>query len=192
VPGTLRAFVAARLPGALLTALEDLQGELRAEGLRARWVRPGGMHLTLAFLGEIPAGQVAAVAGAVRCAAAGCAPVGLSAGGIGVFPGLRRPRVLWVGLAGQTERLAELQRRLDGRLSALGFQTADRPFRGHVTLGRLTSPVDAGRIAAAVASRDGRLFGRFEVRELVLIQSDLRPSGPVYTELIRAALAEGG
>ena len=189
MPARLRAFVAVELPQDLLTALEAVQTELR-QRLRARWVRPGSMHLTLKFLGDIPAAQVASVAAAVQAATGGHTRFSLAATGIGVFPSLRRPRVIWAGFSGQTGLLSDLQRSLEESLAALGFPPEERPFRGHLTIGRFSEPVDPGRMAEVVNSFDARVFGELAVRELVLFQSDLQPKGPVYTALARAQLKE--
>jgi 2'-5' RNA ligase len=187
MPALLRAFVAVEIPQGLLTALETVQSELRRR-LRARWVRPGSMHLTLKFLGDIPAGQVASVADAVQAAACEHPSFSLTVSGIGVFPGIRRPRVIWAGFSGQTGLLSDLQRSLDERLAALGFPREERPFRGHLTIGRFSESVEHALMAEVVNSFDARTFGEFAVKELVLFQSDLQPKGPVYTDLARAQL----
>jgi 2'-5' RNA ligase len=148
------------------------------------------MHLTLRFLGNIRADQVAGVADALHSAAGRRDPFGLTAAGIGVFPGARRPRVLWAGLSGALAALAQLQRELDERLVAVGFPREGREFHGHLTLGRFAEGADGGRIAEEIAPYAAAVFGDFEVRELVLFQSDLRPQGPVYTPLARAKLRE--
>jgi 2'-5' RNA ligase len=128
------------------------------------------------------------VAGAVQAAAGGHAVFSLTACGIGVFPSVRRPRVIWAGFSGQTRLLSDLQRSLEERLSAVGFPQEERPFRGHLTIGRCSEPVDAELMAEVVNSFASRTFGEFAVGELVLFQSDLQPKGPVYTALARARL----
>jgi RNA 2',3'-cyclic 3'-phosphodiesterase len=185
----LRAFVASELPGELLSALEQVQTDLRQRGVRARWVRAGSIHLTLKFLGNIPAEQVTAVAEAMQAAAGRYSLLHLKAAGIGVFPGLRRPRVLWVGLSGETTGLTDLQQDLDRGLSTLGFAKEERGFRAHLTIGRF-SERESVLTAEMLASYAARTFGEFVVRELVLFQSDLQPAGPVHTALARAQLKE--
>lgn len=187
MPALLRAFVAVEIPEDLLAALATVQSELKRR-LRARWVRPGSMHLTLKFLGDIPADQAAGVAEAVQAAAGGHAGFRLTVSGIGVFPGIRRPRVIWAGFSGQTRLLSDLQRSLEEKLAALGFPQEARPFRGHLTIGRFSEPVDPDLMADVVNSFASRTFGEFAVEELVLFQSDLQPKGPVYTALARARL----
>ena len=190
IPGTLRAFVAVEIPGDLLKTLEAVQSQIRRCGVRARWVRPESMHLTLKFLGNIPAGQVAGVTEALQSAASRLGAFRLTVAGLGVFPGIRHPRVLWAGLSGAIEALAQLQQELDDRLVGVGFSREERDFHGHLTLGRFSAEVDGARIADVVASYAATIFGGFEVREVVLFQSDLQPQGPVHTALAKATLRE--
>jgi 2'-5' RNA ligase len=191
MPASLRAFVAVETPKEVRTALAAVQSHLRQRRVRARWVRPGGMHLTLKFLGDIAADQVPGVVDALQAAAGGHPAFCLTAAGIGVFPGLRRPRVIWAGFSEGTGPLAGLQLSVEERLAAMGFPPEDRPFRAHLTIGRCSGPVDAAVMAAALNSFAGRCFGEFDAREIVLFQSDLAPDGPVYTALARAKLKEG-
>ena len=188
MPASLRAFIAAELPGDLTAALGRIQRELAGAGVRARWVRPESIHLTLKFLGRLPVEGVARVAEALAASVEGQPAFRLTAGGLGVFPGLRRPRVVWVGLGGETEALTGLQQRVDRNLAARGFAPEARPFRAHLTLGRFDDTGSPGPVADVLARDAGREAGRFEVRELVLFKSDLRPTGAVYSALVRAGL----
>jgi len=189
-PSVLRAFVAAEIPEGVLKALARVQAELKARGVRARWTRPANLHLTLKFLGNVPADRVAAAAAALGSVAAGHAPFTLTATGIGVFPNPNRPRVIWAGLAGAAGELARLQGGVECALEAIGFAREARPFHGHLTLGRFAAGAGSGRIAAAVADYAAERFGSFEVAEMVLFRSDLKPEGAVYTALARARLNE--
>jgi 2'-5' RNA ligase len=185
--GVLRAFVAVQIPDDLLKVLAAMQAELGRRGLQARWTRPENLHLTLKFLGDIPADQVETVATALRAVAAEHVLFELTAEGIGVFPGMRRPRVLWAGLSGASNALVRLQQDLDNQLEAVGFSREAREFHGHLTLGRFAEG-PGGRVADVLPAYAAQCFGSFEVREMVLFQSDLRPRGAVYTALVRAPL----
>ena len=188
VPGGLRAFAAVEVPAGLLKALARLQAELGTRGVRARWTRPQNLHLTLKFLGDIPTARVEDVMQALQSAAALHAAFSLTAAGIGAFPDARRPRVIWAGLAGATDALAQLQREIDDRLDAIGFPREVRGFHGHLTLGRVQAGAGAGGVAAALSACSSACFGSFEVREVVLFQSDLQPRGAVYAAVGRAPL----
>jgi 2'-5' RNA ligase len=187
-PGALRAFVAIEIPAELLQALVRVQADLKTRGVRARWTRTENLHLTLKFMGATPKDRVEGVVTALRAAAAALDAFTLTAAGIGVFPNPHRPRVLWAGLSGATDALERLQASLDHELEAIGIPREGRAFHGHLTLGRFSEGAGGGEIAAAIGAYASERFGSFEVGEMVLFQSDLRPQGPVYTVLARAPL----
>jgi 2'-5' RNA ligase len=185
---TVRAFIAFELPPDVARLAGDLQARLKTHGLKLRWVRPQNIHLTLKFLGEIPREQTAAVADAMRAAAREGAPAQLSVQGMGVFPGMRKPRVVWIGLGGQTERLIRAAACLDDQLAFLGIDREERPFKAHLTIARVQAGSDVRRLPGAIEAEAGFAPLPFSASEMVLFQSDLRPQGPVYTPLARAAL----
>jgi RNA 2',3'-cyclic 3'-phosphodiesterase len=184
----MRAFIAFELPPEITRLAAELQACLQRQGLKLRWVRPGNIHLTLRFLGEIPSEQAADVARAMRMAAIGGAPIQLSSQGMGVFPNLRKPRVLWMGLGGQTELLARAAERLEAQLAPLGISREDRPFKAHLTLARFQKALDARRLQEALEACGGFRPQPLMAAEMVLFQSDLRPQGAIYTPLVRVAL----
>lgn len=184
----MRAFIAFELPPEITRLAADLQACLQRQGLKLRWVRPGNIHLTLRFLGEIPSEQSADVAQAMRMAAMGGAPIQLSAQGMGVFPGLRKPRVLWMGLGGQTELLARAAARLEAQLAPLGIPREDRPFKAHLTLARVQKALDVPLLQEALEACGGFMPQPVMAAEMVLFQSELRPQGSIYTPLARVSL----
>jgi 2'-5' RNA ligase len=172
----MRLFVAAALPDALRSALQALQQRLADLPLPVRWTHPETMHLTFVFLGEtseaVAARLPAALAGAV---AEGPPAFRLEARGCGTFPGHGRPRVLWVGLEGDVEAAARLKKAVDGALVPLGFRSEDRPFRPHLTLGRVADG-RTGRWREPLAAESRTVFGGLEVTALVLFESRLGAS----------------
>ena len=185
-PGTgepLRLFVACELPDEFREALTQVQAQLRQRlQARLRWVRPEGVHLTLKFLDETVAEKVAAVREAIGQACQGISPFALSLGQVGSFGDRRGPRVIWLGVTGDVQRLSELQRRLEDGLAALGWPREKRAFSPHLTLARVPPEVmgsPASPIAtalSAVAALDASML----VTELSLTRSILRPDGAVY------------
>jgi len=133
---TIRTFIAIEIPGTIISKIRELQDGIRAYGFKIRWVRTENIHLTLKFLGDVEEIKINEIANAVAETVKGHSPITLQAKGIGVFPGIKRPRVLWVGLAGQLEALVRLQQTLDENLMALGFSREERTFKGHLTMGR--------------------------------------------------------
>lgn len=169
----MRLFVAAVLPDALRSALKALQRRLADLPLPVRWTHPETMHLTFAFLGETAEESAARIPGVLAVAvAAGPPPFRLEARGCGAFPGHGRPRVLWVGLEGEVEAAARVKKDVDEALVPLGFRPEDRPFRPHLTLGRVGNGRMGGwREPLEAVSRD--TFGSLEVTALTLFESHL-------------------
>jgi 2'-5' RNA ligase len=193
-PETWRLFIAIDLGLAAREALRAAQDECRRLDLPVRWVEPAGAHLTLKFLGDTDRALVAPLGEALRAVAADHRPFALRTAAPGVFPTLRRPRVLWLGLDGDRDRLDRLHRALDAALVPLGFAPETRPFSPHLTLGRVRD--DRAREMAAAAPRLDAAFARLAARPgaplpveaIHLIRSELRPGGARYTTLVSAPL----
>jgi 2'-5' RNA ligase len=185
---TIRSFIAIELPDDVLSAVGRVQGHLKSYGFRTKWVRPANIHITLKFLGDIDSGTIDEIAGAMVSAAEGCASISLAARGIGVFPNIKRPRVLWAGLTGEVNLLIELQRKLDDWLSDIGFAKERRSFKGHLTLGRFKGRVNSTELMRALREFEDFETQSFMARELILFKSELRPSGAVYSKLERISL----
>lgn len=182
-----RAFIAIDLPSSIRSSLGETQEILKSFGLRAKWVRPQNIHLTLKFLGNIDSDDVDKIIAAMTLTANDFKGVSLSAKEIGVFPGIRRPRVIWAGLNGQLEILQNLQQTLDGHLADLGFAKETRSFKGHLTLGRVKARIAAVRMKTALDQLKGFESESFETREIILFKSELRPTGAVYTKVARVS-----
>ncbi len=185
---TIRSFIAVELPAAVISLLDNLQQELQALGLKARWVRPQNIHLTLKFLGNIDPAAIEDIGEAMAEAAGDCAPFALTVGGIGFFPGIKRPRVIWVGLGGATTVLLNLQRNLANRLAAVGFAKEKRSFKAHLTLGRIRRAVHPNILGQALEDYSDLENLNFSADRIILFKSDLKPSGAVYTHLKQAEL----
>ena len=190
---SVRTFIAIELTSQVLEALERAQEHLRrGEGGRAgRWVRKESIHLTLRFLGEVSEADLDLVHQTVRRACAGRQPFVLEVAGLGCFPNLRHPRVVWVGVREQTGELAALQSAIEQGLSHQGFAKERRAFRPHLTLARIRKGAEVSEIATL-----GRAVGAYNIGELAqmkvdrisVIKSDLMPDGAVYTRLSAASL----
>ena len=189
---TKRTFIAIELDGAVRARFEALQGALRRAGADVRWVKPDRAHLTLKFLGEATADQIAAMQGALDEIAAAEAPFEVAFQGLGVFPNERRPRVVWVGIIEGVERLRALAAVIDERAAAAGFERERRGFSPHVTLGRFRSPSGAERLREMMKSNAAFDAGRMEAAEVRLIHSMLSPQGPTYVPLHAAGFGAAG
>jgi len=188
MPPTIRTFIALELPPSVISLLEKVQEDLKSMGLQAKWVRPENIHLTLKFLGNINPGDIDKIGGAMMDAVEDFAAINLVAGGVGVFPGIRRPRVIWIGLGGQIQLLFGMQRVLEDNLAALGFKKEKRPFKGHLTLGRFRQTVKSNMIRQIMREYANRYSEEFTARRILLFKSDLKPTGAVYSQLQQAVL----
>jgi 2'-5' RNA ligase len=185
----IRAFIAIELPDHIITAIRRVQESLKAHKFKVRWVKPENIHLTLKFLGDINPEDIARIDLAISQTVQGIAPISLSAGGSGVFPGIRRPRVVWVGISGEINQLKILQQTLDEQLEQIGFPREKRAFKGHLTLGRIKGPIDPYRLNTALNTVNTFSTQPFMVDRLYLFRSDLEPTGSIYTRLLSATLA---
>ncbi len=192
----MRLFIALDLPPEVKERLTQVQKKLRRHDRdTVRWVRPEGMHLTLRFLGEVPEGEVPPLASALARVAAAGRPFHLEARGFGVFPHLARPRVLWVGVGGDVEVLGALQREVERAVRALGYAAERRRYTPHLTLGRVRRQaelVDLLAFARELEKVQVPLLGRWQVTELLLMESELHPEGARYTRLQAWPLGAGG
>lgn len=196
---TMRTFIAIPMPAAAKAALAEVSAQLGAElpPKAVRWVAPAQMHLTLVFLGNTAVSQLPALGEMMTAAAATVAPFDLHLGEVGCFPHCRRPRVVWVGMAGTQAaltRLHQLQRALAQGVAELGWELEKRPFRPHLTLGRvkdsrLLSKIEWGSRVEKVEVPE---MGVVPVTAVQLVESQLRPSGPIYTTQHSAVLTAGG
>lgn len=189
---TLRLFVAVLLSDAWLAALAVMQDELRRAGVRLRYVRPDGIHLTLKFLGEGDRDRLDAIVTALGALEGAPGPFRLELGRAGSFGGARRPRVVWAGMNGNLADLSALQATVERALHPAGFPPEGRPFRAHLTLARV--PLDlpaaeAARIMPALAALQTPLVQPFSVDSLALVQSELGRGPARYTVLQNWTLA---
>ena len=183
ISDTFRAFIAIDLPESVKAFLSETQEALKLYGLRVKWVRPQNIHLTLKFLGDTASADIDKINAAMKLAAKNCPVVSLTAKGIGVFPNLSRPRVIWAGLNGQLETLAKLQQTLDAHLADSGFARDTRAFKSHLTLGRVKGKIASDRMKAAIDKLKKVESEPFEASRVILFKSELRPTGAVYTRM---------
>ena len=186
---TIRAFLALPSPPPLREALMAMQARLleRAPGGRGgpRAVRPELLHLTVKFLGDVAPGPVEHLRAELASAAAATPELDARSTGVTAFPAPARARVVVAMLADEGGRLAELERRLSRAAASVGVAEERRPFRPHVTLLRIKNPSHVTPwLDVPVAEHEPVRFA-----ELVLFQSVLQPTGPIYTALERALLA---
>jgi 2'-5' RNA ligase len=189
MPQRLRTFIAVALDAFTHDRLVGLQGRLAETGVPVKWVEPDNLHITLLFLGEVDAREVPAVCGAVEQACRGVAPFAMTLAGTGAFPNVRRPRTLIVRVAEGADEMRALHDAIEAPLLELGcYRREERTYTPHLTLGRVKGQAAAEPLAAAIKQFERWQGGQTQVREVKVLSSELRPQGPEYTVLCRAAL----
>ncbi len=185
---TWRTFVALPLPQPMIQALADVQGQLKrlCPPRSVRWVTPDNIHLTLAFLGEILPSRVPAVQAALSSVSRNLAPFPFTVGGLGAFPSARRPRVVWVGLGDPDGRLELVYQAVNEALRSVGFTLEQRPFKPHLTLGRVgrrTSRPESQQVGAAISETTVGELGTVTAEQMIFFRSVLKSGGAEYTAL---------
>ena len=183
----IRCFIAIELPQELKAGLDRLQSELKsADRNWVKWVNPYGIHLTLKFLGNVPQSLTKEITTAMAAAAKGTSPFHLAVKDLGVFPNPRRVQVAWVGLSGETDKLAQLQQRIEANLEELGVAPEKRRFTPHLTLARLRDRVsnnEREEFGELITGTEFKNTYRFEVTELSLMRSQLSREGAIYSQI---------
>jgi 2'-5' RNA ligase len=185
----IRSFIAIDLPQEIRKKLAAIQAQLRQSRAGVRWVKPSSIHLTLKFLGNILPEQVDDIAAAAAQLIRDEPPITLCAAGLGSFPSPRKPRVIWVGLQGEVDRLTKIQADLENTLETLGVAKEGRGFRPHLTIGRVKDSHRLHSLIEAMSTVELPEFNSFDANEIILYKSDLRPTGAIYTKLHRMPLA---
>jgi RNA 2',3'-cyclic 3'-phosphodiesterase len=181
---SIRAFLAIDPPQEIFNEIIKIQERLR-KTLQGdiRWVKPEGIHLTLKFFGYIYDSDIANISDVVKNSVANMKALLLNVRSIGAFPSVNRPRVLWLGIDGDTDALINLQVKIDAGLESYGFKKEDRPFRPHLTLARIKEPKGLVGLAETVKKNEDYIAGSFTAGGLTLFKSDLKPTGAIYTKL---------
>jgi 2'-5' RNA ligase len=180
----IRAFLAIDPPEEIFREIIKIQERLKnAIQGDIRWVRPEGMHLTLKFFGYVYESDIENISRVVKDGVANMKALLLNVRNLGAFPSVNRPRVLWLGIDGDTNALISLQVEIDAGFQEYGFKKEDRPFRPHLTLARIKEPKGLIGLAEAVKKNEDYIAGSFTVTGLTLFKSDLKPTGAIYTKL---------
>jgi 2'-5' RNA ligase len=183
----VRTFLAIDLPGRQRKILEEHQGRWKSARADVRWIHPSNMHLTLKFLGEIHESTIESVIAVCKEACCLRRSFSLFLNDTGVFPNLRRPRVLWIGIGGEADILCELQDSIETALEKKGFPRESRVFKPHLTVGRIRSPRKLPQLLE-IFVKDKIVIEPFTAEEVIVYKSQLTRNGPLYSPLARCPL----
>ena len=187
----LRAFIAVEIPLDIRQDIEHATSNLRrGTGSLIRWVAVENMHLTLKFLGDIPTANMEVLTQMIRAEADSFNCFDIHLTGIGSFPNPKRPRVIYIGIQAPAE-LEAFQRQLESATRRLGYNSEERAFAPHLTIGRVRQNIpqdDQQKIRRALEASKIDSPGTAKVNSVHLYKSDLKPTGPIYTKLFSAHL----
>ena len=192
--GSLRVFIAIEFPQSLQDSIERQTARLRQTlgDQIIRWVQPQNLHLTLKFIGEISTSHLEFLKQLVAQEGASHRAFELQVGGLGSFPNAQKPSILWAGLHSPPE-LVSLQKSVEMGAARLGYEREDREFSPHLTLGRVrpnVSSTERQKIKAALGAIQLGSISPTRVDSIHLFESELHPSGPIYTKLFSAPLSK--
>jgi 2'-5' RNA ligase len=196
-----RLFLAAPIPPPVTALVDRTIGSLRDEPWPVKWNNPGNAHITLHFLGEIDPARADLLRMALHAPIEQHPAFELRTADLGVFPTMKRPRVIWLGLYGPAHRLHTIQEAIGATLRELEFEVEEREFHPHITLGRVRSERNtkirdlplAIRQRLERAAETGEVSSKdpipLPIEEILLVRSHLGPSGPRYETIERYPLA---
>jgi len=183
----MRLFIAMPLPGEIEEKLAEVIFTLKQTRTKVKWVAPKNIHLTLKFLGDTDEKLVPQISRAIEQTAEKYTAVDCSIDRLGAFPNLRRPRVFWAGLAGKVDTLAKIAGEIDSGMAEIGFEKETRPFKSHLTLGRVKDNFKIDELTEAVEKYN---FTPEDIvfNKIVLFKSTLTRQGPIYERLFETGL----
>ena len=183
----MRLFIASPISAEVEKELTRVIAALTSSGGPVKWVAPSNIHLTLKFLGEADEQLLPDLRLIIDETAKKHKAVESGLSGLGAFPNLNRARVYWVGLAGGKEQLASIARDLENKVYKLGFEKENRPFKSHLTLGRVKTPQGLQKHNdVVIATKVSQILFKFD--RIILFKSTLTPGGPIHDFLHEAVM----
>lgn len=184
----IRSFLAFELPPDIRSVVSRVSKEVRASRMDVKWVNVENIHLTIVFLGSVEEEIIHRMAGHIEKTCREYSSFDVRLEGMGLFPDIRRPRVIWLGLGGSIDRMSRFRDDIQEGLEPFGIKKEDRAFKPHITLGRFRNPGNHPGLREITDGYRNISSPVCHVDELVLFKSELRPSGAGYTRLNSWAL----
>lgn len=183
-----RVFIAVELSEEARGELNALQSSLKKAGADVKWADPENIHLTLHFLGDCGEQMIPSVKAALIEAASVSLPFYIGLDGVGAFPCVSSPEVIWVGIGEGKREIEALYHSVSSRLARLGIQEEERKFSPHITIGRVRSGRNINYLRKAIEDSPFPSSSSTLVDRVILFSSKLSPGGPIYTPLSEAML----
>ncbi|RMG05508.1 MAG: RNA 2',3'-cyclic phosphodiesterase [Nitrospirae bacterium] len=187
----MRVFISINLSDEVKGEISEFMNLLKSYDAPVRWVRPEGIHLTIKFLGEVERERVELIRESLSKDLTDTKPFSITLKGTGVFPDYRRPRVLWIGIE-PSDNLLEVYNKTEDSLSNIGFKKETRPFRPHITIGRVKGQYGLDPVLREIRGHKSEEFGKIDVSGIHIMESLLRPEGAVYRSVYDLNFREGG
>ncbi len=178
----MRSFIAIELSETVKSALAELQKELKGSRADIRWIKPENIHLTLKFLGNVDEKITVETERIIKEICKKHNMFTLEVKGISTFPGMKSPRVLWIGI-NSNDVLTKIQKDIEDGTASLGIERENRRFTPHLTLGRFRSAMGKENLIDKIELHKNESFGLIEAKSISLIRSDLKPAGAQYTKI---------
>ena len=182
----IRVFIAVPVPEEIKNNIANSQEILKQkfDNDKIKWVKANLMHITIKFLGDIETAMIPDMKKMVQKSIADANSFKLSVKKIGVFPGIRKPRIIWAGIEQDVGKLVDIHEKINENINVLGFKKESKGLTPHITLARVKHKPINSKILKQVIEESQRLFlGEFQVNNIILYKSELYPTGPLYTPL---------
>ncbi|MBC7330145.1 RNA 2',3'-cyclic phosphodiesterase [bacterium] len=184
----IRCFIAVLLSEEVKEKAVEIQNRLRKANADVKWVERENLHITLRFLGEIEEAKVERVKRLMEDVAGRFSPQRLVFKGVGAFPDLKRPRVIWIG--GEGDSLSKIAEDLETGIREIGIPP-EKPFSFHLTLGRVRSPRNLGQLTKLMGEVGDVHIGEMMAEKMTLMRSILLPQGPQYSIIYEVEFKRG-
>lgn len=178
----MRTFIGVNISNEIKMELSRIQNVLKEMNLDVKWVKPENMHITLKFLGEIQKEKIKILQNDLTSVANRFKPFEINISGLGTFPDLRRPRVIWIGIDRGGSELKKMAIFIENNLANIGLAKEDKKFSAHLTLGRVRTTRNIERLKDKVEKLDIRPLSCV-VDRFILFRSTLTQQGPIYTSI---------
>ncbi|MFH1854724.1 MAG: RNA 2',3'-cyclic phosphodiesterase [Candidatus Omnitrophota bacterium] len=186
---TIRAFIGVNIGIPAKQQILELINHLKKSNSDVKWVGEPQMHLTLKFLGDIEQDKIPEISNTLKSIALKSSVFEISFSGIGAFPTINRPRIIWLGIGNGSDNLRTLAALVEKEMENMGFTKEERDYKAHLTLGRVRSQKNIKELSKLLSETSFKYQANIRIDRLTLFQSTLTQKGAIYTILSEANLA---